>query len=102
MQPVTRIRERNDSKERLTTLSYFYHSIHYDSDVKTSRDTTAIGRGRGRGERGRGAGAIRGARGGAKNAALVQTSGLFSEGTGEQRLRKSSGMMQFALILMFV
>lgn len=74
----------------------------YDSDVKTSRDTTAIGRGRGRGERGRGAGA-RGARGGAKNAALVQTSGLFSEGTGEQRLRKSSGMMQylFSLLCMY-
>lgn len=77
------------------------HSFLYDSDVKTSRDTTAIGRGRGRGERGRGAGATRGARGGAKNAALVQTSGLFSEGTGEQRLRKSSGMMQYILIMNF-
>lgn len=98
MQPVTRTRKRNGVHKKLTTFAYFHAFFSYYSDVKTSRDTTAIGRGRGRGERGRGAGATRGARGGAKNAALVQTSGLFSEGTGEQRLRKSSGMMQFFLL----
>lgn len=67
----------------------FFFSLKF-SDVKTSRDTSIIGRGRGRDRsrsdvRGRG-----GANGrGAKNSALVQTSGLFSEGTGESKLRKS-------------
>lgn len=70
-----------------------------DSDVKTARDTSAVVRGRGgRGDRVRGGDAGRGARGGrgGKNAALVQTAGLFSEGTGESKLRKSSSGNLFA------
>lgn len=61
------------------------------SEVKTSRDTTVNrGRGRGRGERGKSdRGSRGGGRGGGKNS-LVQTSGLFSEGSGETHLRKSS------------
>lgn len=60
------------------------------SEVKTSRDTTVNrGRGRGRGERGKSDRGARGGRGAGKNS-LVQTSGLFSEGSGETHLRKSS------------
>lgn len=63
--------------------------------MKTSRDTTANrGRGRGgRGDRGKSDRGGRGGRGG-KNS-LVQTSGLFSEGSGETHLRKSSASEWF-------
>lgn len=66
------------------------------SEVKTSRDTTVNrGRGRGRGERGKSdRGARGGGRGGGKNS-FVQTSGLFSEGTGETHLRKSSASKEW-------
>lgn len=59
-----------------------------NSDVKTSRDTSTLGRGRGRGGDRR-TESTRG-RGGAKTSSLVQTSGLFSEGTGEAKMRRSS------------
>lgn len=62
-----------------------------NTEVKTSRDTTIRGRGRGRGDRGKADRGGRGGRGGGKNS-LVQTSGLFSEGTGETHLRKSSAV----------
>lgn len=72
------------------------------SEVKTSRDTTLIrGRGRGRGERGKSDRGGRGnGRGGGKNS-FVQTSGLFSEGTGETHLRKSSASKQLLNIETF-
>lgn len=57
-------------------------------DVKTSRDTSTLGRGRGRGGGERRTEATRGR--GAKTSSLVQTSGLFSEGTGEAKMRRSS------------
>lgn len=61
------------------------------------------GRGRGRGERGKLDRSARGGgRGGGKNS-LVQTSGLFSEGTGETHLRKSSaGKKQFSYFPLFI
>ncbi len=71
-------------------IDLLVHRLCFDSEVKTSRDTTIRGRGRGgRGDRGKSDRGGRGGRGGGKNS-LVQTSGLFSEGTGETHLRKSS------------
>ncbi|XP_017491869.1 PREDICTED: DNA-directed RNA polymerase III subunit RPC4 isoform X1 [Rhagoletis zephyria] len=67
-----------------------------NTNVKTSKDTTARGgRGGGRGARGgRGAGSgLRGGRGGAAGAAnssLIQTTGVFSEGAGAVNIRKTS------------
>lgn len=54
----------------------------------TSRDTSLPGRGRGRGERK----TERGRSASSKPSTLVQTSGLFSEGTGEAKMRKSSSV----------
>lgn len=78
------------------------------SDVTTSRDTTGLGRGRGRGGgggRGRGAGAGKdgpGAKNLSKNGGvLVQTSGLFSEGTGEAKLRRSSGTEKQQILILY-
>ncbi|XP_004522150.1 DNA-directed RNA polymerase III subunit RPC4 isoform X1 [Ceratitis capitata] len=67
-----------------------------NTNVKTSKDTTARGgRGGGRGARGgRGAGTgARGGRGGVAggtNSALIQTTGVFSEGAGAINIRKTS------------
>lgn len=76
-----------------TTFTQKIKICFSNSDVKTSRDTSNVGRGRGRGDRSnksdaRGRGGATTGRGG-KNSSLVQTSGLFSEGTGETKLRKS-------------
>ncbi|XP_037934365.1 uncharacterized protein LOC119668796 isoform X1 [Teleopsis dalmanni] len=59
-----------------------------NTNVKTSKDTTARGRNRGRPERGVRGGIGRGARGGSLN--YIQTAGLFSEGAGEVNIRKAS------------
>lgn len=60
-----------------------------NTNVKTSKDTTARGRGRGKSERGRGGASGRG-RGGA-NSTLIQTTGVFSEGAGAINIRKTNG-----------
>lgn len=58
------------------------------SDVKTSRDTSQTGRGRGaRNDRGGRGGAKRGG----KSTNLVQTSGLFSQGSAEHARPTSGG-----------
>lgn len=72
----------------LLKCSFFLYSVF--RDVKTSRDTTQLGRGRGRGERGKSDRGGRG-RGAGRGNSLVQSSGLFSEGTGETHMRRSSG-----------
>lgn len=69
---------------------YQFVSIH--SDVITSRDTSATGRGGRGGGRGTDRKSERGRGAGGKPSTLVQTSGLFSEGTGEAKLRKSSSV----------
>ncbi|XP_067613564.1 DNA-directed RNA polymerase III subunit RPC4 isoform X1 [Eurosta solidaginis] len=66
-----------------------------NTNVKTSKDTTARGGRGGRGARsGRGSGSgTRGGRGGAAgntNASLIQTTGVFSEGAGAINIRKAS------------
>lgn len=74
----------------MVAIDPLYNCVFVHSDVITSRDTSATGRGgrgggRGKSERGRGGA-------GGKPSTLVQTSGLFSEGTGEAKLRKSSSV----------
>lgn len=69
---------------------FFFFGVYlHRSDVKTSRDTSQTGRGRGarnndRGGRG-------GAKRGGKSSNLVQTSGLFSQGSAEHAARSTSG-----------